>query len=78
MGMSTRKVNLGCLPGYERKSAFKFSYGRLWILYFDRLPIYWCITPDSLISCDCCGEGCVEVKCPYCKRNDTVDKASNS
>ena len=35
MGMSTRKVSLGCLPGYERKSAFKFSYGRLWILYFD-------------------------------------------
>ena len=35
-------------------------------------------SPDSLISCDCCGEGCVEVKCPYCKRNDTVDEASNS
>ena len=44
MGMSTRKVSLGCLPGYESKSAFKFSYSRLWILYFDRLPIYWCIT----------------------------------
>ena len=22
-------------------------------------------TPDALISCDCCGEGCVEIKCPY-------------
>ena len=32
---------------------------------------------DSLISCDSCGEGCVEVKCPYCKRNETVDEASN-
>ena len=21
-------------------------------------------TPDSLVSCDCCGNGCVEVKCP--------------
>ena len=41
---NTRKVSLGCLPGYERKAAFKFSCGRLWILYFDRLPIYWCIT----------------------------------
>ena len=30
-------------------------------------------SPDSLISCDCCGEGYVEVKCPYCKRNDTVE-----
>lgn len=22
-------------------------------------------SPDSLVSCDCCGLGCVEVKCPY-------------
>ena len=35
-------------------------------------------SPDSLILCDCCGEGCVEVNCLYCKRNDTVDEASNS
>ena len=32
----------------------------------------------SFITCDCCGEGCVEVKCPYCKRNDTVDEALNN
>ena len=36
-------------------------------------------SPDSVISCDCCGEGCVEVKCPYCIRNNTIDEApSNS
>ena len=23
-------------------------------------------TPDFLCSCDCCGEGCGEVKCPFC------------
>ena len=23
-------------------------------------------TPDFLCSCSCCGEGCGEVKCPYC------------
>ena len=23
-------------------------------------------TPDFLCSCDCCGSGCGEVKCPYC------------
>jgi hypothetical protein len=32
-------------------------------------------TPDSMISCDCCGNGCVEVKCPYCHRDDTVEEA---
>ena len=23
-------------------------------------------TPDFLCSCDCCGEVCGEIKCPYC------------
>ncbi|XP_014673897.1 PREDICTED: uncharacterized protein LOC106814124 [Priapulus caudatus] len=23
-------------------------------------------TPDGLVSCDCCGTGVVEIKCPYC------------
>ena len=26
-------------------------------------------TPDFLRSCDCCGEGCGEVKCPLCIEN---------
>ena len=26
-------------------------------------------TPDFLCSCDCCGEGCGEVKCPLCIEN---------
>ena len=26
-------------------------------------------SPDFLCSCDCCGEGCGEVKCPYCIEN---------
>ena len=38
-----------------------------------------CASSDSLLSCDCCGEGCVEVKCPYSIRNNTIDEApSNS
>ena len=35
-------------------------------------------TPDFLCSCDCCGEGCGEVKCPYCLKDtdfeDYIDK----
>ena len=26
-------------------------------------------TPDFLCSCDCCGEGCGEIKCPYCLKD---------
>lgn len=29
-------------------------------------------SPDGIISCDCCGSGCVEVKCPYCQRSDKL------
>lgn len=31
-------------------------------------------SPDSLVKCDCCGEGCVEVKCPFCVRDTTVEE----
>ena len=30
-------------------------------------------TPDFLSSCDCCGEGCGEVKCPFCIENCDFD-----
>ena len=23
-------------------------------------------TPDALVECQCCGKGCLEIKCPYC------------
>lgn len=25
-------------------------------------------TPDGIVSCLCCGKGCIEIKCPYCLR----------
>ena len=30
-------------------------------------------TPDFLCSCDCCGEGCGEIKCPLCLENFDFD-----
>jgi len=32
-------------------------------------------SPDGFINCDCCGRGVVEIKCPYCHRNDTIESA---
>ena len=29
-------------------------------------------SPDGLISCDCCGLGCLEVKCPYLLNSDVT------
>lgn len=31
------------------------------------------VSPDGLVSCDCCGKGCLEIKCPYLKRNSTLN-----
>lgn len=31
-------------------------------------------TPDFLMSCDCCGLGCGEVKCPICIQNGDFEK----
>ena len=28
-------------------------------------------SPDSIVSCDCCGRACNEVKCPFSMRNTT-------
>ncbi|XP_038045309.1 uncharacterized protein LOC119719909 [Patiria miniata] len=33
-------------------------------------------SPDGIVNCSCHGKGCVEVKCPYCKRGQTIDKAA--
>ncbi|XP_060594190.1 uncharacterized protein LOC132748587 [Ruditapes philippinarum] len=32
-------------------------------------------SPDGLVSCDCCGEGVVEIKCPYCAKGKKLSEA---
>ena len=27
-------------------------------------------SPDGLVSCECCGDGCIEIKCPCCLRKE--------
>ena len=31
---------------------------------------------DGIISCDCCGIGTLEIKCPYCSRDFTPETAT--
>lgn len=35
-------------------------------------------SPDGAVSCDCCGEGVVEIKCPYCVRSSNLDAYSGT
>ena len=32
-------------------------------------------SPDGVVNCDCCGEGCIEIKCPYNERGNTIAEA---
>ncbi len=32
-------------------------------------------TPDGKVSCDCCGRGVVEIKCPFCHKGDSIQLA---
>ena len=34
-------------------------------------------SPDAVVQCECHGDGIVEVKCPYCKRGNTIDEAAD-
>ena len=29
-------------------------------------------SPDGWPECTCCGKGVLEIKCPYCKRNECL------
>ncbi len=34
-------------------------------------------SPDGLVSCDCCGNGVIEIKCPYCFKENFPDEGSS-
>lgn len=33
------------------------------------------VSPDGVITCDCCGVGTLEIKCPFCARDEPLDVA---
>ena len=35
------------------------------------------VSPDGIAKCDCCGEGCVEVKCPFCIKDTEIEEGLN-
>ena len=41
-------------------------------------PLWPCFgaSPDDVISCKCCGRGVLEIKCPYCHRDETIAVAA--
>ena len=35
-------------------------------------------SPDGIITCKCCGRGVLELKCPYCNREETIESAATN
>ena len=35
-------------------------------------------SPDAVINCDCCGNGCLEIKCSYSVRDKYISELLNS
>ena len=35
-------------------------------------------SPDAIVSCECCGKGVVEVKCPFCFKDKLPEEDSKS
>ena len=36
---------------------------------------YLAASPDGIITCDCCGVGTLEIKCPFCRRDESPEVA---
>ena len=48
-------------------------------LVLDPLYPFLGATPDGLVSCGCCGNGVLEIKCPYsCRQKDLVEASEDS
>ena len=39
---------------------------------------YLAATPDGTVSCDCCGEGLLEIKCPFKYKDDILADVTDS
>ena len=39
---------------------------------------YLAATPDGIVSCDCCGKGLLEIKCPFKYKDDILPDVTDS
>ncbi|KAK2138641.1 hypothetical protein LSH36_2687g00008, partial [Paralvinella palmiformis] len=51
--------------------------GRLWLFLSEEYPRLGA-SPDGFVPCDCCGQGCMEIKCPYCMKDENIREGKNS
>ena len=79
--VNTKAVRHGCKHEASAISAFEESMKKTHTnfkvikcgLFINEENPWMHATPDFLCSCDCCGEGCGEIKCPLCLENCDFD-----
>ena len=80
--VNSKAIKHGCkyeeyaIKAYEthmKKSHINFQLTRCGLFINKQYPFLHA-TPDFLTSCDCCGLGCGEVKCPICISNGDFEK----
>lgn len=62
-GRETEPVAVHCYLDAYKKCHENVAYSECG-MFIDKSDIFLAATPDLLISCSCCGEGLLEVKCP--------------
>ena len=80
--VNSKAIKHGCkyeeyaIKAYEthmKKSHVNFQVSRCGLFINKQYPFLHA-TPDILTSCDCCGLGCGEIKCPICIPDGDFDK----
>ena len=79
--VNTKAVRHGCRHEASAIRAFEESMKNTHVnfkvikcgLFINQEHPWMHATPDFLCSCDCCGEGCGEIKCPLCLENCEFD-----
>ena len=80
--VNSKAIKHGCkyeeyaIKAYEthmKKSHVNFQVSRCGLFINKQYPFLHA-TPDFLTSCDCCGLGCGEIKCPICIPDGDFDK----
>lgn len=77
MGNRNKRGMLTSIYNSSSQNSFELQVPAIWI--FD-CPDHPClgVSPDGIISCDCCGKGVLKIKCPYKHRNISVQEAAKS
>ena len=75
--------------GCEHENSAREKYAEIMAASHDEFTVASCglvlnpewphlgASPDGVVCCKCCGNGVLEIKCPYCHRYDSVKDLSN-